>query len=85
MKWCNCTFVSSFRISRGASAERVESLSAHQLKTGEKKTVRLQLKADDLRYLDVINHRFVLKNRFELMVGTSSTDIRFRRVLDVLP
>lgn len=53
------------------------------LKPGEKKTVVLQLKADDLKYWDENKKKFVFeKNKVELMLGNSSSDIKFFRVMD---
>jgi len=53
------------------------------LKPGEKKTVTLQLKADDLRYWDEYKKRFVFeKDRVELMLGNSSADIKFFKTLE---
>jgi beta-glucosidase len=52
------------------------------LKPGEKKTVTLQLKADDLRYWDVNKKKFVFEeDKIELMIGTSSADIKFMKII----
>ena len=52
------------------------------LKPGEKKTVQLKIKADDLRYWDENLHKWVLENdTIKLMVGSSSADIKFQKVL----
>lgn len=54
------------------------------LKPGEKKKVILELKADDLRYWDENRKKFVLeKDKVEVMLGTSSDDIRFFRTVAV--
>lgn len=53
------------------------------LKPGEKKTVVLQLKANDLRYWDENREKFVFeKDKIELMIGNSATDIKFLRAMD---
>ncbi|MGZ3924354.1 MAG: fibronectin type III-like domain-contianing protein, partial [Flavisolibacter sp.] len=54
------------------------------LKPGEKKKVILELKADDLRYWDENRKKFVLeKDKVEVMLGTSSDNIRFFRTVAV--
>jgi beta-glucosidase len=54
------------------------------IKPGEKKTVQLKLKANDLRYWDKDRHRFVLeKDKVELMIGSSSADIKFFKTITV--
>jgi beta-glucosidase len=53
------------------------------LKPGEKKTVSLQLKAGDLNYWDETRKQFVFeKDKIELMLGNSSADIKFFKVLE---
>jgi beta-glucosidase len=55
------------------------------LKPNEKKKVVLELKADDLRYWDEGRKRFVFeKDRLELMLGNSSAEIRFSKIVDAL-
>lgn len=55
------------------------------LKPGEKKTVFLKIKAADVKYWDENLHRFVLENdKIKLMVGSSSADIKFQQVVDVM-
>jgi beta-glucosidase len=55
------------------------------LKPGEKKTVLLQLKANDLKYWDENRKKFVFeKDSVELMLGSSSTDIKFFRTVDAV-
>jgi beta-glucosidase len=55
------------------------------LKPGEKKTVTLQVKPGDLRYWDEDEHQFLLeKDKVKLMIGCSSADIKFFKVLDVI-
>ncbi|MEZ4699093.1 MAG: glycoside hydrolase family 3 C-terminal domain-containing protein [Rhodothermales bacterium] len=54
------------------------------LAAGETKTVQLPIDADDLRYWDAENDRWVLEHRpVEIQVGASSADIRLRRALPV--
>ncbi|MDP4264903.1 MAG: glycoside hydrolase family 3 C-terminal domain-containing protein [Bacteroidota bacterium] len=55
------------------------------LKPKEKKTVQLKLKANDLRYWDVDHHQFMLeKDKVQLLLGSSSADIKFFKTLDVV-
>jgi beta-glucosidase len=52
---------------------------------GEQKNLQLQLTADQLRYWNETSHSFVLeKDKVKLMVGTSSADIKFQKVLSVI-
>ncbi|HWW75218.1 MAG TPA: glycoside hydrolase family 3 C-terminal domain-containing protein, partial [Pyrinomonadaceae bacterium] len=54
------------------------------LKPGEVKTVTLPLKAAALAYWDAARHRFVVeRDRVELLVGSSSADIRLRKTVRV--
>jgi beta-glucosidase len=54
------------------------------LKPGEKKTATLQLKANDLRYWDENEKRFVLENdKLKIMIGSSSADIKFSKEISV--
>jgi len=54
------------------------------LQPGEKKTVLLKLKANDLKYWDENLHKFVLEtDEVKLMAGSSSGDIKFQEVIDV--
>lgn len=55
------------------------------LKQGEKKTIELKFKVNDLKYWDENLHRFVLEeDKIKLMVGSSSADIKFQDVMDVI-
>ncbi|MCU7550172.1 glycoside hydrolase family 3 C-terminal domain-containing protein [Chitinophagaceae bacterium LB-8] len=55
------------------------------LSPGEQKNVQLKLTADQLRYWDETTHSFVLEeDKVKLMVGTSSADIKFQKVLSVI-
>jgi beta-glucosidase len=52
---------------------------------GEQKNLQLQLTADQLRYWNETSHSFVLeKDKVKLMVGTSSADIKFQKVLSII-
>lgn len=54
------------------------------LKQGEKKTIELKFKVNDLKYWDENLHRFVLEeDKIKLMVGSSSADIKFQDVAKV--
>jgi len=56
------------------------------LQPGETRTVRLPLRADDLRYWDAENDHWVLEPRpVRLQVGASSADIRVETTLSVAP
>ncbi|MCW3092750.1 MAG: glycosyl hydrolase family 3 [Ferruginibacter sp.] len=55
------------------------------LKPGEKKTIHLKMKATDLRYWDENKHGYVLEaGQLKLMVGSSSADIKFQDILNVI-
>ena len=50
------------------------------LKPGEKKKVQLKINTDDLRYWDVNSKQYVLESDdINIMVGTSSSDIKFQK------
>ncbi len=54
------------------------------LKPGEKKTVQLKLKANDLKYWDENEKRFILeKDELKIMIGSSSADIKFSKKINV--
>ena len=54
------------------------------LKAGEKKTVTLTLPGDKLSFYDEKTHGFIVEpGTFELMVGSSSEDIRLKGKFDV--
>jgi beta-glucosidase len=55
------------------------------LEPGEKKTVTLNLKPEDLQLLDTDMHWKVVPGDFEIMVGKSSADIPLQGVLKVTP
>lgn len=55
------------------------------LKRGEKKTVSFRLPASKLSFYDEKTHHFVVEpGAFELMVGSSSADIRLRQTVEVV-
>jgi len=54
------------------------------LKSGEKKTVTLAFKQDDLCYWDTQLKRFVLeKDKIQLQIGSSSADIKEQQTIDI--
>ncbi|HMG66890.1 MAG TPA: glycoside hydrolase family 3 C-terminal domain-containing protein [Chitinophagaceae bacterium] len=54
------------------------------LMPGEKKTIRVELNANDLKYWDEIEKRFVLeKDKIKIMMGSSSEDIKFSKEITV--
>ena len=56
------------------------------LQPGEKKTVELTLPASQLAYYDVKTHGFVVEpGKFDLMIGSSSRDIRAKTRIEVTP
>lgn len=66
----------------------VKELKAFQrvtLNPGETKTIQLKIKATDLQYWDENLHQFVLENdSIKLMVGSSSSDIRFQDIVNIV-
>lgn len=65
----------------------IKELKAFQritLNPGEKKTIQLKIKTVDLEYWDENLHKFVLENdSIKLMVGSSSSDIRFQDIVNI--
>jgi beta-glucosidase len=54
------------------------------LKPGETRTITLELKREQLAYWDVSHHKFVVEpGKVEIMIGTSSADIKLRKVVGV--
>ncbi|MDQ3819047.1 MAG: glycoside hydrolase family 3 C-terminal domain-containing protein, partial [Acidobacteriota bacterium] len=54
------------------------------LRAGETKTVSMELKADQLAYWDAGKHRFVVENdKVQIMVGSSSADLKLNRTVKV--
>jgi beta-glucosidase len=54
------------------------------LKPGEKKKVNLTLYADDLKFYDVGMNHVLEPGEFEIMIGSSSTDIRLKKSITVV-
>jgi beta-glucosidase len=55
------------------------------LRAGEKKTVALTLKGEQLAYWNSAQHRFVVEDdRVQLMVGSSSADIKLNKTVRVV-
>jgi beta-glucosidase len=55
------------------------------LKPGEKKVIELKFKAADLKYWDEHLHKYVLEtDKIKLMLGSSSADIKFTDIADVI-
>lgn len=54
------------------------------LQPGEQKTVTLELKGEQLAYWDATRHRFTVENgRVQVMIGSSSTDLRLSKVVGI--
>jgi beta-glucosidase len=54
------------------------------LKPGERRTVTFILPAEKLAFYDVKKHAFVVEpGKYDLMVGSSSADIRVRDQIEV--
>jgi beta-glucosidase len=55
------------------------------LKPGEKKTMTLHLKASDLKYWNEARKQFIFEHdKIELMLGSSSTDVKFFGAMDAV-
>jgi beta-glucosidase len=55
------------------------------LKKGEKKTVQLKFTVNSLKYWDENLHRYILENdRVKVMAGSSSADIKFQKIMEIL-
>ncbi len=55
------------------------------INTGETQTVQIPLKAEKLAYWDIDEHKFVVEEeKVELMIGTSSADIKLCVTIDVM-
>jgi beta-glucosidase len=66
--------------------EELKGFKRISLGPGEKQTVRLALKASALAYWDISKGTFVLEpDQVNIMVGSSSEDIRLRATLSVTP
>lgn len=59
--------------------ERVKELAS-----GERRTVRLEIKIGDLKYYDVADERFILEDgEYEIQAGSSSRDIHLRKSVNI--
>jgi beta-glucosidase len=55
------------------------------LQPGESRTVTLELKGEQLAYWDVPRHRFVVEGgSSQIMIGSSSADIKLKKVVKVV-
>lgn len=55
------------------------------LQPGEKKTIQLKVKAADLRYWDENKHQYILEtDQVKVMAGSSSADVQFQEVIEVI-
>jgi beta-glucosidase len=55
------------------------------LRPGEMRTVTIELKADQLAYWNVSRHKFVVESdAVQLMIGSSSADIKLRKTIKVV-
>ena len=62
----------------------LKGFSRVSIKKGESRTVRIPLRAPDLRYFNEAKDGFVVEpGRYEIQVGASSQDIRAMAVLEV--
>ncbi|MGQ9479243.1 MAG: glycoside hydrolase family 3 N-terminal domain-containing protein [Thermoproteota archaeon] len=53
------------------------------IKRGEKKTVSFTLNPDDFAYYDSVMRRFVEPGEFEIMIGSSSENIRLKTIIKI--
>jgi beta-glucosidase len=54
------------------------------LQPGEKKTVRMPLKGNELTYWDAAAHSFVVEpDKLGIMLGASSADVRLEKTIEV--
>lgn len=64
--------------------KQLKSFSRIPVNKGETKTVIMNLKAEDLAYWNEKDHKFTVESgAVELMVGSSSQDIRLRKIIHV--
>jgi beta-glucosidase len=55
------------------------------LRPGEVKTVTLELKAEQLAYWNISQHKFEVENgRVQLMIGSSSAGIKLRKTVNIV-
>jgi beta-glucosidase len=66
--------------------EELKGFKRIAIQPGQTKTVEFPLKAADLSYWDVANHRFVVEHeKTKVMVGSSSADARLSKTLSIAP
>lgn len=66
-------------------AKELKAFQRITLRPGEKKTVQLQLKSNDLKYWDENEKQFVLeKDKLKIMIGSSSADIKFSKDISII-
>ena len=55
------------------------------LRPGETRTVTLELEGEQLAYWDLSQHKFVVESgSFQIMIGSSSADIKLKRIVKVV-
>lgn len=65
--------------------KELKTFNRISLRAGEKKTVKLIIKMEDMKYWDEITHAFVLeKDNLNIMVGSSSEDIKFQKTINLV-
>ncbi len=68
------------------AAKELRGFSRSSLKAGESRRVRFQLPAERMAYWDENTHQFVVEpGAYDILVGSSSQDIREMDVLNVIP
>ena len=56
-----------------------------EIKAGKTMTVEIPLKASSLAYWDVSQQKFIVEeDKIEIQVGASSSDIRAKKMIDVV-
>jgi beta-glucosidase len=65
-------------------ARQLKAFARVPVNKGETKTVTFNLKAEDLAYWSEKDHRFIVESgSVELMIGSSSKDIRLKKIIQV--
>lgn len=67
------------------AVEQLRGFKKVELNAGETKTVSFTLSPEDLMLLDLNMQWSVVPGTFDIMIGSSSADIRVKTALDVLP
>ncbi len=66
-------------------AQELKAFRRLALRAGETRTVTLELKGEQLAYWDVSRHKFVVESdSFQIMIGSSSADIKLKQQLKVV-